>query len=74
MVILTKELEDDFLVERKELKKAIPSSVLDKLNNSQLWYIYLALKRINLVPELKEGTDKLANCIYKYGVRTRSWG
>jgi len=64
---------EPLLEEARELKESVDDSVLNGFNDSQLWYLYLALRRINLVPELKGGTDILASYIQDYGVRLRDW-
>lgn len=39
----------------------------------QLWYIYLGLERLNLVPSLNKATSGLAQEIHKLGKKTYKW-
>ena len=56
-----------------ELKETIPDSTLSSFREWQLWYIYLGLTRLDLIPELRRGTDALAKTIKSYGERGWDW-
>jgi len=49
--------------EVKQLREPIDICILDAFNHVQLWYLYLGLKRLELIPELKGATDYLALAI-----------
>jgi len=66
-------LEEKIRDEVAELKEFIPDSTLAPFRPWQLWYIYQGLERLDLIPELKEGTSALAETIRSYGEREWDW-
>ena len=47
--------------------------ILLAADEAQLWYIYLGLERLDLVPSLKKATDTMAQEIHKLGRKTYRW-
>ena len=64
---------DDLVVEKRALKEPVNEAAWDFLNETQLWFIYLGLDRLSLVPELQIGTRDLARRVHKYGGRKYHW-
>jgi len=71
--IPTKRKRLGFEEEVSELKEPLGDIELDAFNEWQLWYIYIGLSRLDLIPELKEGTDTLAGMIKDFGERRLGW-
>lgn len=62
-----------YSVESEELKQPVSDIALSGFNDSQLWYIWLGLDRLDLTLELLKGTDALAATIKSYGEREKGW-
>ena len=66
-------IRDELKAEALQLSQKITQGIWGKFNETQLWYLYLGLSRLNLVPELKVGTERLANQIREYGKKKFGW-
>jgi len=60
--------------EAEAVRKELPNDALDKLNEAQLWTIYMALYyHTDLVEPLKEATQDLARRVHEFGRGKYKW-
>lgn len=60
--------------EARAILKPIPEDSLSKLNNNQLWTVYMALYyHTNLVEPLKSATAELAKRVHEIGRQKYKW-